>query len=1140
MPQSTLQAAERLPAPRPTAWLFPIAVLLASLTVTFFLWRTSVNEAHFLGETQLNDQARDITGQVLKRLQENETVLRGGNALFSVRDDALTRQEWRQYASSLQLDVNNPGILGFGFSTWIPQEQKEAHLASIRAEGFPEYRLTPPGDRPFHTSIIWLEPFSTMNQRAFGYDMYAEPVRQAAMNKARDSGRTSISGKVILVQEGEQDIQNGILMYVPSYRQGMPIGTVEQRHVALRGFVYSPIRMNDFIHAAIINMPERIEVSIYSGKEAAPEHLLFTNRPAEQPPLPSGSPPAFFASRTVEVYGTTWHLTFTGLPSFEQQFNPANAFTILVIGAVASLLLFLIALMHTRSRRQALVIVRQAADELLSQQKLALHIQRTPLAVIEWNPTLHVTAWNKAAENIFGYTAEEAVGTHLSFLFAADEQEAVNAQLRTLLLDKQRSSGSYTNLTRDGHAIVCEWYNATLVDHHGNVLGAATLAHDVTAAKHMEERLHTERNLLYAVMNGTRNAHLVYLDRDFNFIHVNQCYAATCGYRPEDMIGKNHFALYPNEENEAIFRRVRDTGEPFELYDKSFEFPDQPERGTTWWDWSLSPVKNQAGAVTGLVLSLIETTARKKVEQALQASEARFRHLFEQHSAIMLLIDPATGKILNANEAAAEFYGHSRATLLHMRMGEISTLSQDETAALLQEVEHNRKKHFTTTHRLADGSIRNVDVNAASICIDEQRLNFAIIHDITERVRAEADRDRLEAHNRQLQKAESLSRMAGAIAHHINNQLQAVMISLELIYESTDNNPKLVQTKSIITTALRATEKAAEVSNLLLTYLAKVPVTYETLDLSDVCRKAQAIWQASRPDTVDFRITLPDDGPVIHSNASQLQQLITNLVTNAWEACDNRQGTVTLAIATRAREELPATSCYPIDFQPASPQYACIEVTDTGCGMHRDVFDQLFDPFYSTKFTGRGMGLPVVLGIVRAHQGVISVESQEGGGSVFRVFLPISEKAIRKKAAPIVSDQYHPGHGTVLVVEDVPLIREVAATMLKALGYTVLQAEDGVRALELFDQHRQDIVCVVSDIVMPRMDGWQTLEALRRRSPGIPVIFASGYTEAQFLEESHDEMPDIFLEKPFQFAKLRNALASLLSRKATNGSEQDS
>lgn len=1135
MPSATIQAVEHLPAPRPTAWLFPIVVLLASLTATYFLWRISSREIQHIAENQLNDHAQEITGQILKRLQENEKILLGGNALFSVRGDDLTRQEWRQYTSSLKLDVNNPGILGFGFSAWVPQGQMTAHLNTIRAEGFSEYTISPTGNRPFYTSIIWLEPFNEMNRRAFGYDMYTEPIRQAAMDRARDTGSASISDKVILVQEGEQGIQNGILMYLPSYRRDMPLGTVEQRRAALRGFVYSPIRMHDFIHAALDNFPELIEIAIYSGQEAVPDRLLFSSRQTQQHPLPSGITPTFVTSRTLEAYGSTWNLTFTGLPSFEEQLNPSKSSIILLMGTLASLLLSILALMQTRSRRQALVIARQAVNDLLSQQKFALHIQQTPLAVIEWNTQLRVTAWNRAAENIFGYSADEALGTHLSFLFAADKQEAISAALRAILLEKRKDTSSYSNITKDGRAIVCEWYSATLVDQRGDVLGAATLAHDVTAARDAEERLRTERNLLHLVMNGTPNAHLVYLDRDFNFVHVNQSYARTCGYRPEDMIGKNHFALYPHEENEAIFKRVRDLGLTFEVHDKPFEFPDQPERGMTWWDWTLTPVKDQADEVTGLVFSLIETTARKKAELALQASEAQFRLLFEQHSAIMLLIDPVTGHILNANEAAVEFYGYPGATLRQMNIGEINTHSPDEVQKILKEIKEEKKWHFVTSHRLADGSIRSVDVYTTTISNHEHQFNFAIIHDITERLQAEADRDRLEAQNRQLQKNESLSRMAGAIAHHINNQLQAVMISLELLYDSADEYPKSTEVRSIISLAIHAAEKAAEVSKLLLTYLAKVPVTLEPLDLSDACRMAQAIWLASKPANVDFRIDLPDDGPVINSNASQLQQLITNLVGNAWEACENGQGSVTLTVTTEEKEAIATASCYPVDFQLTGQKYACIAVTDTGCGIPEEMFDQLFDPFYSTKFTGRGMGLSVVLGIVRAHQGVVTVESQVGRGSSFRVYLPIIEKAIRKKITPAVVHKHPLGHGTILVVEDVPLIREIVAAMLKTLGYSVLQAEDGVQALELFDQHQEDIVCVISDIVMPRMNGWETLEAVRRRSPGIPVIFASGYTEAQLMEESHDEMPDVYLEKPFQFAKLRNALASVLSPKAANG-----
>jgi PAS domain S-box-containing protein len=162
--------------------------------------------------------------------------------------------------------------------------------------------------------------------------------------------------------------------------------------------------------------------------------------------------------------------------------------------------------------------------------------------------------------------------------------------------------------------------------------GITVYFQDITSHKLTDEALLRERNVLQSIMNGAKNSHLVYLDREFNFVRVNDTYAATCGYRPEEMIGRNHFSLYPHAENEAIFARVRDTGEPFEVHDKPFEFPDHPERGVTYWDWMLSPVKNRAGDVTGIVFSLYDTTRRKKAEEALQTMNDELERRVEQRT----------------------------------------------------------------------------------------------------------------------------------------------------------------------------------------------------------------------------------------------------------------------------------------------------------------------------------------------------------------------------------------------------------------------------------------------------------------------------------------------------------------------------
>jgi PAS domain S-box-containing protein len=198
-----------------------------------------------------------------------------------------------------------------------------------------------------------------------------------------------------------------------------------------------------------------------------------------------------------------------------------------------------------------------------------------------------------------------------------------------------------------------------------------------------EEELKRERELLQTIMNSAGNAHLVYLDRDFNFVRVNETYASSCGYRSEEMIGKNHFTLYPHVENEAIFARVRDTGEAVEFHDKPFEFPDQPERGVTYWDWTLVPVKDQAGQVSGLIFSLFETTARKRAELDLQKNEERYRLLVEQ-TLDGIFVGDATGRCLDVNTAGCQMLGYSREELLELTVADV--IAEEDVKRISSEI----------------------------------------------------------------------------------------------------------------------------------------------------------------------------------------------------------------------------------------------------------------------------------------------------------------------------------------------------------------------------------------------------------------------------------------------------------------------
>ena len=485
---------------------FPLLVLTVSLVSTFFLWRNVDRGITERAALHFQSQTEEIAGRIITRMRSNEEILLGGNALFHVKGDGLTRHDWQRYVAALQLNVIEPGILGFGYTVWLTPGEQEAHVRKIRAEGFPDYAITPPGERPFSTAIVWLEPFNEINRRAFGYDMYAEPVRRAAMDKARDTGKTTVAARVVLVQEPVSGQQSGMLMYVPSYREGMPTATVAQRRAALRGFVYSPVRMHDFVTGTFPRLPADVAFDVYAGQVPSSGNLMFSSSAAGQRTLPEGYRPAFSGSRAVDAYGMTWHFTFSTLPPFDSEFSYGRAVATLVIGILTSLLLGTLAFMQMRSRRQALIIADQMTRQVAAQQKLALHIQQTPLAVIEWDDRFRVTAWNRAAERIFGYSAAEAIGSHASFIVPEGEREQRGTELQEILRNRVAWQTTRRNMTRDGRVIGCEWYISTLVDQRGAVVGLASLAQEVTGRLRAEAELLSSRDAVEAANRALNRA----------------------------------------------------------------------------------------------------------------------------------------------------------------------------------------------------------------------------------------------------------------------------------------------------------------------------------------------------------------------------------------------------------------------------------------------------------------------------------------------------------------------------------------------------------------------------------------------------------------------------------------------------------
>jgi PAS domain S-box-containing protein len=524
---------------------------------------------------------------------------------------------------------------------------------------------------------------------------------------------------------------------------------------------------------------------------------------------------------------------------------------------------------------------------------------------------------------------------------------------------------------------------------------------------------------------------------------------------------------------------------------------------------------------------------QETVQEKLQKSEERYRILIENSLQGIALLKGFPPVFVYVNPGCTEIFGYTADEVLSFDSEAIWNIVHPEDRAMVKQRNRDRLMGISAMPSYQfriirkDGATRWIETFVNMIPFDNgSPVIQATYIDITERKEAEKARTDLELKLRQVQKAESLGRMAGAIAHHFNNQLYVVMGNLEMALDGLSQDS---DTFRYMTESMKAAGKVAQISSLMLTYLGQTPGKKEPLDLSGVCRQNLPLLQASLPKEITFKADLPASGPFIHSNTSQLQKILANLVANASEAIGENSGSIDISVKTVASEHIPDLNRFPVDWHPKERIYACLEVSDTGCGIATEDIVKLFDPFFTTKFTGRGLGLPTVLGMVGTQCGGITVESSVGRGSIFRVFLPVSAEAVAISLEKTGGIPEITGAGTVLVVEDDPMVRNMARIMLGRLGYSALEAKDGVEAVEVFQQHQHEIRCVLSDLTMPRMDGWETLAALRGISPKIPVILSSGYDEAQVMAEDHLERPDAFLGKPYQIKVLGEIINRVLA-----------
>lgn len=535
--------------------------------------------------------------------------------------------------------------------------------------------------------------------------------------------------------------------------------------------------------------------------------------------------------------------------------------------------------------------------------------------------------------------------------------------------------------------------------------------------------------------------------------------------------------------------------------------------------------------ISNLVQILAEKGLNSKrqleVENELRESEKKLNVIFETSEAGIIVISPL-GIITFANRRSAEMFDIPLKELIGTHYIDYVHSSEKEsgTECMIQIMSGEKSsvelvRHYIRKNgsdlwaNLTGTRFENVD--------GSMRDQVVVISDITPRMRAEEEKKQLELQLQQAQKLESLGVLAGGIAHDFNNIMTIIMGGCYLIKMDPET------AKLHISTIEKAAERAASLCQQMLTYAGKAPSLHTLLNLKDLVYDMVDLIKTSIPNNTAIHYSFAPDLPDIKGDSSQLSQIILNLVINAAESItDDEEGEIHVSLITTELTDICKETNY-LGITIPSGYYICLEVTDNGSGMDNVTKLRIFEPFYTTKFAGRGLGMSAVLGIIQCHCGALQIFSQPGEGSTFKVYLPAqaSKPSIGRSFLPKIESSWK-GRGTIFLVEDDEQIIYVAKFMLEKLGFTVITASNGKEALNLYPKYSEEIILVITDIGMPIMDGYQLFRSLKAINPGLPIIIASGFGNAIVTAQIPEKEIAGFINKPYDFDKFKVVLENVL------------
>jgi len=649
-----------------------------------------------------------------------------------------------------------------------------------------------------------------------------------------------------------------------------------------------------------------------------------------------------------------------------------------------------------------------------------------------------------------------------------------------------------------------------------NLLTRGTRLHAANAA--LGESEHFTRSLLETIP-----VPVFYKGRDGRYQGFNKAFLNFYGRSKEELIGKSVFDITSPDMAKVYHAHDMELFENpgTQIYPYQVKTSEGDLREVIFHKASLT---DEHGSVTGLIGAILDVTDQKHTEIALLESERRFKNLHNASFGGIAIHDQ--GNILDCNQGLSHITGYPYEELIGMNGLRLIALQSREL--VMAYIAAGHEKPYEAWGLRKNGEVYPLRLEARNIPFQGREMRVVEFRDITERKRAEEEREKLQAQLTQAQKMESVGRLAGGVAHDFNNMLGVILGHTEMALDDVDPAAPLHASLQAIH---QAAERSAALTRQLLAFARKQTVAPKVININETVAGMLNMLRRLIGEDIDLLWQPGKDLPPVKVDPAQIDQLLANLCVNARDAIAG-QGKITIETGVKTFDEVYCADHF--GFLPG--EYLVLEVNDDGCGMDKKILSHIFEPFFTTKEQGKGtgLGLASVFGMVQQNKGFIDVDSEPGKGTAFKIYLPVyAEKSagVVEKAPDLSAEQ---GNETILLVEDEPAILQMTTMMLTRLGYTVVVAATPGEAIRLALEYRGKIDLLMTDVVMPEMNGRTLTGNLLSHYPDLKRLFMSGYTADIIAHHGVLDEGVHFIQKPFSMKDLGRTLRETLDGRHGN------